>query len=58
MVSEKTFADLVELFLDRKSAQNLDTTLKFTITRMEVDDAVAKGRIGYVPLQNEKKLAE
>jgi len=58
MVGEKTLADLVELFLERKSAQNQDATLKFMIVRTEAGAAVAKGRIEYASLQNEKKLAE
>jgi hypothetical protein len=58
MVCEKTLSDLVELFLERERARNLDTTLKLMIARTEVGAEVAKGRIEYVPLQNEKKLAE
>jgi len=55
MVGEKTLVDLAEIFLEKKRAWNIDTTLKLVIGGTEIGAIAVKGKIEYVPSEGEEK---
>jgi hypothetical protein len=57
MVGEKTLVDLAELFLEKKRAWNVDTTLKLTIGGTEIGAIAVKGKIEYAPSEERGKEA-
>ena len=48
-MTERTLLKVLEAFLAKKRAVNLDTTLKLSIRGFEIGSVEVKGRIEYLP---------
>ena len=57
-MAQKTLVDLVEIFLAKKRAWNIDTNLKFVISGTEIGAIAVTGKIEYVPSESKAKSAK
>jgi len=57
-VTQKTFADLVEILLAKKRTWNVDTNLKIILGGTEIGAVAVTGKIEYVPSETQGKNAK
>jgi hypothetical protein len=53
-MNQKTLADVLDILLARKSAFDVDTTVKLVVGGTEMGSLEVKGRICYIPSEEEK----
>ena len=57
-MTSRTLADLVEIFLAKRRAWNVDTNLKLELGGTEIGAVAVTGKIEYVPSETEEKTAK